>query len=321
MDRHRDLATYTWDTVKQDIQRWKESEPLPPPGGRWLLFLGTGGNPVNLISQQSQTGGFLLKTDSLFMHVDPGPGALVHACRLGIDLGALDAVYVSHAHTDHSGDAGPVIEAMCRLMSKRKGAVIAPSSVFQEGIISRYHQGKLPSWGYSGGPERLIASGGEPEKIGSAEIRFIRAYHGDDNYGFVVQDGDFSIGYTSDTSYVLAYMSSRGAVEVTPWDSMEDFRGVLRFREELKHAFSGIDVLVANVSYFGMFANRCLTAVGLAHMLQGSGIGRCIITHLDACCLRPRDIRAEMAAYVEGVSGVPTSCAEDNLLLDLGAMD
>ncbi|MEW6081284.1 MAG: MBL fold metallo-hydrolase [Bacillota bacterium] len=314
---HHYLSTYTLQIVKQSLERRNASVPRAGEGS-WIHFLGTGGNPINLMSQHRQTGGFVLRVGGACLCVDPGPGALVHAAREGLDLSGIDAVYVSHGHTDHCGDAGVVIEAMCQAMSRRRGMVFSPVEVLEDGRISRFHQGKAPSRAYPGGPQEVVpAEDGGEVAIGDCVLRFVRAYHGGENYGFILEAPGLRVGYTSDTSYLISVEGSGGPRPVAPWDAMSDLRGVVEYREDLKNAFYCVDVLVANVSYHSLFATRCLTAVGLSHLLSGSRVGLAIMTHLDEACFRPRDISQRMAEYVEGYSGVSTRVAQDNEVISL----
>ncbi len=76
-----------------------------------ITFLGTGGGRFTTIRQLRRTGGFVVEIGGKRIHVDPGPGALVHYVRT-FRRNAPDAVFVSHAHTDHCNDAAPIIELM-----------------------------------------------------------------------------------------------------------------------------------------------------------------------------------------------------------------
>jgi ribonuclease BN (tRNA processing enzyme) len=108
-----------------------------------LIFLGTGGGRFATIYQMRATAGIYLD-DGVRMHIDPGPGALVHMHRAGIDPTQTDAILISHCHPDHYTDAEILIEAMTMGGTKKRGTIIGSKSVF-EGVkdfspaISSYH--------------------------------------------------------------------------------------------------------------------------------------------------------------------------------------
>lgn len=95
-----------------------------------LTFLGTGGGRFTTISQLRQTGGLYIRDRGLHCNIDPGPGALVHMHRYGLDPTKTDAVLVSHAHLDHCSDAAVLLEGITRAGLDRKGTLVAPPSLF-----------------------------------------------------------------------------------------------------------------------------------------------------------------------------------------------
>lgn len=306
------LTALTRSSMAGVLRHWKLGDPVI--GGRWVHFLGTGGNPVNLLTQYRQTGGFVLHLGRLTMAVDPGPGFIYHASRQGIHLPSLDAVFVSHGHTDHCSDAGAAIEGMCRVMSERRGLVLAPPEVFEEGAITSYHQGRgSASTGYPGGPSCLALVEGHAVELPGSLLSPVTAFHAKENYGFIIRDDGMALGYTSDTAYVLSYRDVHGStIDVKGHEPMEGFRRVERFHESIAQAFTGVDILIANVSYFNLYADRHITALGLIHLLKQTQAGLCIMTHLDPCCFRPIDFSREMADFVQAQSGVRTIIAADN---------
>ncbi|MCI0497035.1 MAG: MBL fold metallo-hydrolase [Thermoplasmata archaeon] len=117
-----------------------------------ITFLGTAGGRFATIMQTRRTGGIVIQ-DGAQLHIDPGPGAIRAAWRYGIDPRATDAVLISHAHTEHYGDAEIIIEAMTHGGKRSRGVLLASRSVLrgETGMgpaVSPYHQGL---------PERTVA--------------------------------------------------------------------------------------------------------------------------------------------------------------------
>ncbi len=99
-----------------------------------LAFLGCGGGRVVTDRQTLATGGFRVHVDRFKMHVDPGPGALVKTFENGLDPVGLDAVFVSHAHVDHSNDAGVLIESLnFNAFKKKRGLLVSAPTVISGG--------------------------------------------------------------------------------------------------------------------------------------------------------------------------------------------
>jgi phosphoribosyl 1,2-cyclic phosphodiesterase len=317
----RSLESATLEGVRRDRRDLARSPALAQR--RELVFVGSGGSPINLMRQVRATGGFYLETPEVRLYVDPGPGALVHARALGLPLEDLDAVYVSHGHTDHYGDAGAIVESMCRAMSVRRGLLLAPRAVLDDGLVSAFHQGRRPGPPYPGGPRTVALDPGVELTLGQgARLRPVPAHHGGENYGFVLETPGLRVGYTSDTGYLLAYRNAAGErVEVEPGRPIVDFEAAVEVHLDLKAAFTGVDLLIANVTFMNHFPARQLTAIGLGDLLSGSGIGEAVITHLDPALHGEggEDRAPLLAEYVERVSGVRTRLARDGMRLGLRA--
>ena len=164
-----------------------------------IVFLGTGGGRFTTITQKRRTAGIRLLSDNLNVHLDPGPGALVHSWSLNLDPRKINGVLVSHAHPDHYTDAEVLVEAMTRGAVRRRGVLAASKSVLRGGetdevAISKYHQSL---------PERVVEVVAETEfKIGDVKIFGVEAKHSDaDTVGFRFETDVGSIGYTSDTEF------------------------------------------------------------------------------------------------------------------------
>lgn len=161
-----------------------------------LIFLGTGGARMIMPRQLLNTGGIILEMDNTLLSIDPGPGAIVHGVREGIDLGELQGILLSHRHLDHSGDVNVMIEAMTRGGYERKGVVFAPGeALYEDPVVLRY------LWSYVGAIQQL-----EPctqYRCGNLnfETSMPHQHGGTETYGFLFHGSRLTLGYLPDTRY------------------------------------------------------------------------------------------------------------------------
>lgn len=164
-----------------------------------IVFLGTGGGRFVTMTQRRRTAGIRIIGEGLNLHLDPGPGALVHSIEEGLNPQRINAVLVSHCHPDHYTDAEMLIEAMTRGMTIRRGLLAAPKSVLEgsdacEVSISKYHQQKVG--------QKIEVAPGLNFAFGGINILATEARHSDPDavgFRFETEFGDFA--YTSDTEY------------------------------------------------------------------------------------------------------------------------
>ncbi len=276
-----------------------------------------------MLTQAAHTGGFMINLPGFALHTDPGPGAILQANRFGLDPTSLDAVFVSHAHTDHYTEANTMIEGMCRMMSQRRGHVLAPAEVLDMNYISPFHQGMGTRTGpYRGGPAATLAlTARQPVALGEVTLTPHTAYHGGENYGFVLEYQGLRLGYTSDTSYVRSYKDAAGEVResnsANRFGELPDNLEIIDFHRDLKEIYSQVDILVANVTHHHMWSHRHLTGYGLAHLLAGSRVRQCFITHLDSAYFINPGLGADLAEYVSRKSGVPCQVPEEGIRYEL----
>lgn len=313
------LREKTRTAIMVSSDKWRIRKGRPDKDPAWgITFLGTGGNPEAVIAQRPRAAGFLVELGDFYMYVDPGPSALQAVKEVGADLGALDAVYLSHGHVDHYGGAESVIEGMCWAMSTRRGLLMGPKSLFtDERLISNFHQGETERYGYRGGPEVVYLKAGREINIKGVKLTPVTAYHGTENYGFILEVNGFRLGYTGDTNYIVSYSTGDSAEEVKRFGPIMNLKEILRYREDIKQAYGDVDVLIANVTSHNAWAHRHITGIGLGHLLAGTGVKQCYLTHFNYCCVEPEDLRAAMAEYVEKASGIPVKAATDMCYVDL----
>jgi phosphoribosyl 1,2-cyclic phosphodiesterase len=165
-----------------------------------MIMLGTGGGRFAMITQKRRTAGIRIISNSLNLHLDPGPGALVYSVSEGLNPQKLNAVFVSHAHPDHYTDAEILIEAMTRGMTRKHGVLAAARSVLSGNdmcapAISNYHQ-RMPK-------KKIEAIPNMKFEVGDIDISVTKARHTDpDTVGFrfgTSEFGDFA--YASETEY------------------------------------------------------------------------------------------------------------------------
>ena len=219
-----------------------------------IVLLGTGGGRFATITQKRRTAGIRILGESLNLHLDPGPGALVYSINEGLDPQKLNGVLVSHCHPDHYTDAEVLIEAMTRGMTRKRGVLAAAKSVLRgnnvcEPSISKYHQQM---------PEKLIeAVPGVKFQIGNLNVSVTESRHTDpDTVGFRFETSEFGdFAYTSDTEYfegigkyyegvrllILCVMRPSGK----PWKGHMTTDDAARIAEEVKP-----ELLV--ITHFGM---------------------------------------------------------------------
>jgi phosphoribosyl 1,2-cyclic phosphodiesterase len=152
-----------------------------------------------MVTQKRRTGGMRFLGENVNLHVDPGPGALVHSWSLGLDPRMVNGIFVSHAHPDHYNDAEAMVEAMTGGAVRRRGVLAAARSVLKGGkntekAISSYHQGL---------PRRLVEVLPRTRvELPEMQIVGTRAKHSDaDTVGFRFESSAGVVGYSSDTEF------------------------------------------------------------------------------------------------------------------------
>jgi ribonuclease BN (tRNA processing enzyme) len=246
-----------------------------------IVFLGTGGGRINLIKQIRGTGGFRINSRSANIHVDPGPGALIHSIELKQNPLELDAVIATHNHVDHISDAMVLIEAMTNYGLKKRGTVIASRNAIEENGISPYHQARAGTV--------YVAQYGERKRFenekGSFEIEILLMKHEEPTtFGFRLYLDGGVLGYISDTE----------------------------FTESLGRDFTGCDCLIVNcIKPEGDTYKGHLRTADVAAIVKVAKPKTCIITHLGLKMLKAGP--SKEAEIVERESGVKTLAARDGM--------
>jgi phosphoribosyl 1,2-cyclic phosphodiesterase len=251
-----------------------------------IIFLGTGGGRFAMITQQRRTGGIRMLSEDLNLHLDPGPGALIYSLQEGLDPQKINAVLVSHSHTDHVSDAQVLIEAMSLGTRSKRGLLAAAHSVLHGNevcgrSISSYHQSL---------PEKVIDTKvGVKFNVGNLEVQTTRAEHSDpDAVGFRFVTADYGdLAYTSDSEY---------------FDGIEDF-------------YKGVRLLILCVLRpYGRPWKGHMTTQNAIKIVDKVQPEMTIMTHLGMGMIFKA--RGE-AQIIETKTGIPTKPATDGMRIFL----
>lgn len=251
-----------------------------------LILLGTGGGRHTTMFQARSTGGLLLNACGSWVHVDPGPGALVNMMRIGYNLEGTDGIVVSHSHPDHYSDAEVAIEGMSRGGWVRNGRLYGTRSVLygHEGLgpcISEYHQNLAA--------ERHLLKAGDEVSICGIPTEITATDHSDPcNVGFRFDTGDGIVSYVSDTSYSeeIAKQHEGARILLLPVTTPSGNR--IKHHLCTDDAYDFIDIVKPELAVF---------------------------VHMGIVMLR-RDADAQ-AAEVEEATGIRTVAGRDLMTLDL----
>lgn len=259
------------------------SPSLPASDADQVVFVGTGGGRMTTALQARATGGLWIVLDGARIHVDPGPGALVHvrSRALGLDPTTLDAVVLTHKHLDHAGDVNAMIEAMTQGGTQRRGLVLAPTDAYDgdAAVILRYVRD------YPARTDVLTAGGSH--KIGDLLLETpLLLRHPVETYGLRLTGRRHSVSLVSCTGYFA----------------------------ELEEAFR-TDLLILNVVYRSPRDETHLAVPDARRLIEAIRPRLAVITHFGLTMLRGRPW--ELAETLSQETGVRVVAARDRWRLGL----
>ena len=247
-----------------------------------IHLLGTGGGRIVMTTQRRRTAGIRIHHQDTNIHIDPGPGALVHSHTSNQNPQNLDAIIVTHCHPDHYTDTEVLTEAMTHGTRNRKGTLAATPSVLQGNsqynqAVSNYHQ-KLAATTTTLQPGTKI-------QVNQLTITATHAYHSDpDTVGIIIETPDnHRIAYTSDTQY----------------------------HPDLSQQYTDLDLLILCVMRpRNRPLRHHLDTTTAAKIIQETRPRRAVLTHFGMLMLNANpDTEAQ---HIQQKTATPTTAARDN---------
>jgi ribonuclease BN (tRNA processing enzyme) len=166
-----------------------------------LTFLGTG----NFSAPARYWNSFLIGDRVL---VEPSPAVLPNLRKAGVDPRAIDVVFISHFHADHT--FGWPFLLLSYLTWDRRDSdlwVVGPPGIqaylenmVRAGAIDHIVAASRAAQG-GGFSLRYVEVNGEDQAAGDVRFRAVRVEHDPalDCYGYLISDGDHTLGYSGDS--------------------------------------------------------------------------------------------------------------------------
>ena len=306
----------------------------PPPGGRRtnpapseFIVLGTASGP-NSEAARAQPANALLVRGQLYL-VDAGDGAVAQLAKAGLRLPAVQGVFVSHLHFDHTGGMLAVIGLRMQLEVQGTLRVFGPPGTreFVDGLLAASRPAMragygIPGQGWSADVEVVELTDGDAVSLDGFEVTVAENSHfsmpeGDSrpapsvslSYRFDLADR--SIVYAGDTgpSDALAALAQGADLLIS---EMIDVEAVLALmRPPGAGAPSSSDPREATGFAWHMHAHH-LTPIQVGELAGAAGVGRLVVTHFAPNPMNPEQAQRYLSAIAENFDG------EAELAVDLG---
>ncbi len=257
-----------------------------------IIFLGTSGDSFVTGKQLRASGGIILKSEDLQLHIDPGPGAVIKSIQNGINLRANTAVLVSHAHNNHCNDVNAVVDAMTYGGFDKRGVLIANQTLVNgdediKPYLTEFHKKCLE--------KLIILKPGQKVGVEDIEIHALFAEHNDKHaIGFKFFLPDFVLSYSSDTKYskelIKAYEGSDILIlnVVAPGEEKIDFQ--LNTDDAVK-IISKVKPKLAILTHFGMKMLKADPLYEAREIFKQTGIQ--VIAAKDGMIISPSSYSAQ----------------------------
>lgn len=141
--------------------------------------------------------GYFVEAGGLGVLVDCGPGSLRRLAQSGRDLSAIDAVLLTHFHTDHCADLGPLLFAL----RNPRYAGRRPLQVWAAPGLERFVRGLADIWPWTlpkGFELQLRELAPGDHRLGALHVQALPIRHTAQSLGYRLQHGAGSIALSGD---------------------------------------------------------------------------------------------------------------------------
>ena len=188
---------------------------------------------------------------------DCGPGALRAMATSGLEWAKLDSIFVTHFHTDHIADIGPLLFTLNIPDVDRT----KPLTIYGPPGLKNFHKRLVAAYGDWLVPKRYDLSieelCGEPVEHDEWRVEIARAVHSEPAYSYRLEAGGRSFVYSGDTDY----------------------------SEDIIRLATDCDLLVLECSYPNeLEVDGHLTPRKAGEMAAKAGCRKLVLTHLYPAC-------------------------------------
>jgi len=164
----------------------------------FIKFLGTAGGRFVVAKQLRSSAGSLIRIKGKNIILDPGPGTLVKCAKSQppIDASKIDAVILTHAHSDHSNDVNALIDAITGGGLKKRGVLFTPNDRLNgdNAVVLKYLRDYLK--------EITVLRASSEYHVGEAAFKTsIKHEHGVETYGIKFDIDGQNVSFMVDTKY------------------------------------------------------------------------------------------------------------------------
>lgn len=244
----------------------------------WLALLGVKGGPAIRPGSNMPTSS-LLRIHGFTILVDAGLGATRAVCDQGVALTEIDLVIVTHLHSDHYLELGPLLHTAWTAGRTRPLPVIGPAG------LSHYWRHFLASMGFDIGlriadegrvPLEPLASlatiaDGEIWSADGIRIEAIRNYHPpiEESFALKVISGDAVIVLSGDTAPFPGWQDFVEGADILVHEAMLP-KGVETVVDRLAHKDSRLKAHILRSH---------TDAVEIGRLANAAGVGTLVLNH------------------------------------------